>query len=412
MDTVALIVLYDRERRLLLQHRTENAPVLPGYWAFFGGGIQEGETPEDAVRREAVEELNYKLKAPLFFIKQYFKTDTNEGYMYVYIEAFNEDKSFLTLQEGQGWGWYNESETDSLKMINHDREVIKLINQYLDSKINSSEIDQEIGTNILNKNLAKIAQEARKLIIEVAWRSKSVHVGSALSCVDLLVALYFHELNINEKDWENRDIFVLSKAHAAMALYAILTMKGIISREIFMGYLQNDGTLPAHLDRFTSKGIEVSAGSLGHGFNMALGMAYGYKARGDKRKIYTLIGDGESQEGSIWEGALFGSKLGLDNFTAIMDYNNLQGYGRAREICSFEPVKSKWEAFGWHAIEVGGHDFDAIKGALCEDTQGKPKIIIAHTTKGKGVSFMEDQLIWHYYIVTDEHRDKALRELE
>jgi len=330
MDTVALIVLYDRERRLLLQHRTENAPVLPGYWAFFGGGIQEGETPEDAVRREAVEELNYKLKAPLFFIRQYFKTDTNEGYMYVYIEAFNEDKSFLTLQEGQGWGWYNESETDSLKMINHDREVIKLINQYLDSKINSSEIDQEIGTNILNKNLAKIAQEARKLIIEVAWRSKSVHVGPALSCVDLLVALYFHELNISEKDWANRDIFVLSKAHAAMALYAILTMKGIISREIFMGYLQNDGTLPAHLDRFTSKGIEVSAGSLGHGFNMALGMAYGYKARGDKRKIYTLIGDGESQEGSIWEGALFGSKLGLDNFTAIMDYNNLQGYGRSR----------------------------------------------------------------------------------
>jgi transketolase len=412
MDTVALIVLYDRERRLLLQHRTENAPVLPGYWAFFGGGIKEGETPEDAVRREAVEELNYKLKAPLFFIKQYFKTDTNEGCMYVYIEAFNEDKSFLTLQEGQGWGWYHESETDSLKMINHDRKVIKLINQYLDSKINSSEIDQEIGTNILNKNLAKIAQEARKLIIEVAWRSKSVHVGPALSCVDLLVALYFHELNINEKDWANRDIFVLSKAHAAMALYAILTMKGIISREIFMGYLQNDGTLPAHLDRFTSKGIEVSAGSLGHGFNMALGMAYGYKARGDKRKIYTLIGDGESQEGSIWEGALFGSKLGLDNFTAIMDYNNLQGYGRAREICSFEPIKSKWESFGWHAIEIDGHDIRAVKEAFVENSSGKPKIIIAHTTKGKGVSFMEDQLIWHYYIVTDEHRNKALQELD
>jgi len=151
---------------------------------------------------------------------------------------------------------------------------------------------------------------------------------------------------------------------------------------------------------------------LGHGFNMGLGMAFGFKKKKQDRKVYALIGDGESQEGSIWEGALFGSKLGLDNFTAIMDYNNLQGYGRAREICSFEPVKSKWEAFGWHAIEVGGHDFDAIKGALCEDTQGKPKIIIAHTTKGKGVSFMEDQLIWHYYIVTDEHRDKALRELE
>ena len=223
---------------------------------------------------------------------------------------------------------------------------------------------------IMEKDLTRIAKEVRKLIIEVAWRSKSAHVGSSLSCVDLLVALYFYELNINGKDWSNRDIFVLSKAHAAMALYAILTMKGIITRETFMGYLQNDGTLPAHLDRFTSKGIEVSAGSLGHGFNMALGMAYGYKMRRDKRKIYTLIGDGESQEGSIWEGALFGSKLGLDNFTAIVDYNNLQGYGRSRELCSFEPVKSKWEAFGWHAIEIDGHDICAIREAFGGNSSG------------------------------------------
>ena len=145
---------------------------------------------------------------------------------------------------------------------------------------------------------------------------------------------------------------------------------------------------------------------------MGLGMAFGFKKKKQDRKVYTLIGDGESQEGSIWEGALFGSKLGLDNFTAIMDYNNLQGYGRAREICSFEPIKSKWEAFGWHAIEVGGHEINALKDAFSEDAGGKPKIIIAHTTKGKGVSFMEDQLIWHYYIVTDEHKEKALRELK
>lgn len=175
------------------------------------------------------------------------------------------------------------------------------------------------------EDLIYITKEVRKLIIEIAHRSKSAHVGSSLSCVDVLVALYFDELTINEKNRLNRDVFVLSKAHAAMALYAILTMKGIISKEVFMGYLQNDGTLPAHLDRFTNRGIEVSAGSLGHGFNMALGMAYGYKVRGDKRKIYTLIGDGESLEGTIWEGALFGSKLGLDNFTAIMDYNIYKG---------------------------------------------------------------------------------------
>lgn len=257
---------------------------------------------------------------------------------------------------------------------------------------------------------SKISKEIRKTIIELAHKSKSPHVGSSLSCADILTVLYFDVLNF--QPWEERDIFILSKAHAAMSLYSTLATRGIIDKKLLDGYYQNEGTLPAHLDRFTAKGIEVSAGSLGHGFNIGLGMAFGFKKKGQNRKVYTVIGDGESQEGSIWEGALFGSKLGLDNFTAIMDYNNLQGYGRARELCSFEPIKSKWEAFGWHAREVSGHDFDALKDALCENTNGKPKIIIAHTTKGKGVSFMQDQLIWHYYIVTDEHKKKALLELE
>lgn len=257
---------------------------------------------------------------------------------------------------------------------------------------------------------SQISKEIRKTIIELANKSKSPHVGSSLSCVDILTVLYFDVLNFHP--WEKRDIFILSKAHAAMSLYSTLATRGIIDKKVLAGYYQNEGTLPAHLDRFTANGVEVSAGSLGHGFNMGLGMAFGFKKRKEERKVYALIGDGESQEGSIWEGALFGPKLGLDNFTAIMDYNNLQGYGRAREICSFEPVKSKWQAFGWHAVEIDGHDLDAIKGAFCEDTQGKPKMIIAHTTKGKGVSFMQDQLIWHYYIVTDEHKKKALLELE
>lgn len=257
---------------------------------------------------------------------------------------------------------------------------------------------------------SNISKEIRKTIIELAHKSKSPHVGSSLSCVDILTILYFDVLNL--QPWEKRDIFILSKAHAAMSLYSTLATRGIMDKKLLQGYYQNEGTLPAHLDRFTAKGVEVSAGSLGHGFNMGLGVAFGFKKKKQDRKVYTLIGDGESQEGSIWEGALFGSKLGLDNFTAIMDYNNLQGYGRARELCSFEPIKSKWEAFGWHAIEVGGHEINALKDAFSEDAGGKPKIIIAHTTKGKGVSFMEDQLIWHYYIVTDEHKEKALRELK
>lgn len=263
----------------------------------------------------------------------------------------------------------------------------------------------------IEKELESIALEARRLILDVACRSKSAHVGSALSCVDLLVAAYFYKLNISLKNWPGRDIFVLSKAHGAMALYAVLTLKGIISKKLLEAYFQNDGSLPAHLDRLIAKGVEVSAGSLGHGFNIALGMAYGYKLRRDKRKVFVLIGDGESQEGSIWEGALFAAKLRLDNVTAIMDYNNLQGYGRPREICYFEPVIDKWRAFGWQVFRVGGHEFKDIIKVFNKPHNGKPKMIIADTRKGKGVSFMEDKLKWHYFIVTDEIKDKAMQDL-
>lgn len=259
-------------------------------------------------------------------------------------------------------------------------------------------------------DLAQIAKEIRKTIIHLAHRSRGPHVGAALSCADILAVLYFRILRL--APWEQRDIFILSKAHAAMALYSTLHGKGIISDEQIAGYYKNNGTLPAHLDRFTSNYIEVSAGSLGHGFNIGLGMALGFKKKNEARKVYTLIGDGESQEGSIWEGALFAPKLGLDNFTAIIDFNNLQGYGRACDLCSFQPIKLKWEAFGWHAIEIDGHDYEALQSACMEDTNGKPKIIIANTIKGKGVSFMEDQLIWHYYIVNDEHKASALEELK
>ena len=140
-------------------------------------------------------------------------------------------------------------------------------------------------------------------------------------------------------------------------------------------------------------------------------MAYAFKKGGNGRKVYAVIGDGEAQEGSIWEGALFAPKLGIDNFTAIIDYNNLQGYGRAREICHFEPLKAKWEAFGWCVLEADGHNFSDLDRCFDADSQGKPKVIIACTTKGKGVSFMEDKLVWHYYIVTDDVKEKAIAEL-
>lgn len=257
--------------------------------------------------------------------------------------------------------------------------------------------------------LFESAKEIRRNIINMAYKSESPHVGSALSCVDILTVLYFEILKL--EPWEERDIFILSKGHAAMSLYATLAERDIITRELLEGYYQNNGTLPAHLDRLLAKGVEVSAGSLGHGFNIGLGMAFGFKKQHNNRKVYAVIGDGESQEGSIWEGALFAPKLGLDNFTAVIDYNNLQGYGRACELCCYEPVKAKWETFGWHAVEADGHDYIALKDAFSEDPGGKPKIVIARTTKGKGVSFMENQLKWHYYIVTDEHKQRALAEL-
>lgn len=253
------------------------------------------------------------------------------------------------------------------------------------------------------KKISGIALEIRRKIIETAYRMKSPHVGSSLSCVDILTILYFNVLRL--EPWRKRDIFIMSKAHAAIALYSTLKVRGIIKRNLLKG------TLPGHLDKFYAKGIEVSAGSLGHGFNIGLGIAYGFKRKKNGRKVFVLIGDGESQEGSVWEGALFAPKLGLDNFTAIMDYNNLQGYGRPTSLCNFEPVKLKWEAFGWDAIEVDGHDMKSLKTAISAKSRGKPKIIIAHTVKGKGVSFMEDELVWHYYVVSDQHRERALKEL-
>jgi transketolase len=258
--------------------------------------------------------------------------------------------------------------------------------------------------------IEQAVQRIRRDIIEMAFRSSGPHVGSALSCVEILANLYINKMRL--EPWDQRDIFILSKAHAAMALYATLVERGIMMPETLESYYQDNGSLPAHLDRFTGRGIECSAGSLGHGFNIGLGIAAGFKQQRSNRLVYVLIGDGESQEGSIWEGSLFAPRLGLDNFTAIMDCNNLQGYGRPSEICHFEPIAPKWEAFGWHVCEVDGHDHVSISQAFDEDCHGKPKIIIARTVKGKGVSFMENQLVWHYYIVTDELRALALIELQ
>jgi len=254
-----------------------------------------------------------------------------------------------------------------------------------------------------------ISLNIRKNILHIANLAISPHVGSALSCADIISTLYFKVLRLD--DYENRDLFILSKAHSAMTLYATLYEKRLLSKDDIDGYYQNAGTLPAHTDRLTNKYIEISAGSLGHGLPIAIGMAHALKLKKSNRQVYVLMGDGESQEGSIWEASMLAPKLGLNNLTVFIDRNDLQGYGRASEILSYEPIDEKFKSFNWEVLRIDGHNHQAIEDAIVFQTD-KPKMIICDTIKGKGVSFMEDELVWHYYLVTDEIKQKAIKELE
>lgn len=259
--------------------------------------------------------------------------------------------------------------------------------------------------------MEQLLKEIRQEIVQIAHLSKGPHVGSALSCADIVAALYFKVMRIEKPINENRDRFILSKAHAAMALYATLYKKGFLDHEMLYGYYQNGGTLPAHTDRCTNEYVEISAGSLGHGLPIGVGMAHAMKLQEKDNRVFILMGDGEMQEGSVWEAAMLAPKLGLTNLTVFIDHNNLQGYGRATELVEFYPIEEKWKSFGWDTETIDGHDVEAIVKSAKKKSY-KPKVIICNTTKGKDVSFMEDKLIWHYYIVTDEHKQNALKELE
>ena len=255
------------------------------------------------------------------------------------------------------------------------------------------------------------ANSIRQNILRIAHSSKGPHTGTALSCVDILTVLYFDTLNINSFEDENRDIFILSKGHGAMALYSTLYEKGLLSKEELFSYYQNNGTLPAHLDKESNKAVEVSSGSLGHGLPQALGFAYSKKLKKLDSNVFVLMGDGETQEGSVWEAAMLAPKMGLNNLTVFIDRNNLQGYGRPSELVSFEPIDEKFKSFNWDVHRIDGHNIELIKETISKPSL-KPKVIICDTIKGKGVSFMEDEMKWHYFIVTDEFLEKGLKELE
>ncbi len=263
---------------------------------------------------------------------------------------------------------------------------------------------------------AELKEKARQIradVIREIYEAQSGHTGSALSAVDLMVTLYYDTLRVDpaRPDWEDRDRFVLSKAHANPALYAILADLGFFPKSELHTLRRLHTHLQGHPNRHETPGLDTSNGSLGQGLSMAVGMALGAKHLGKDTKVYCIVGDGESQEGQIWEASMAAAHYKLDNLTVILDHNHLQIDGNNDEVMSLGDIEAKYKAFGYHTIVIDGNDIDQIRAALAEDPHGKPKGIIAETVKGKGVSFMEGQVGWHGKAPNEEEMKAALREL-
>ncbi|ADN09550.1 transketolase [Sulfurimonas autotrophica] len=261
-------------------------------------------------------------------------------------------------------------------------------------------------------NLELIAKEIRKSIVKMNAKSYASHSGTALSVVDILTVLYFKIMNIDSANpsLKNRDRFILSKGHGSSALYATLAEKDFFDKSLLEGFYIDGGELPGHLDKEAAPGVEVSSGSLGHGLSLGIGMAIANKIDNNDSNVYVVCGDGELNEGSVWEAIMFAPHKHLDNLTLIIDYNKLQGYGRTNEVINLEPLKDKLLSFNWDVIEIDGHNFSEIESALLKNSK-QPKAIIAHTIKGKGVSYMENKFEWHYKSPNEEQLNIALNEL-
>jgi transketolase len=264
-------------------------------------------------------------------------------------------------------------------------------------------------------NLENISKEIRRNILKMHFFSQESHIGSALSCADILAVLYFKILNIDPKNpkLETRDRFILSKGHAVAALYATLVSRGFFPEDILDTFCSNGRGLPGHATRNNKLGIDASTGSLGHGLPISCGMALAAKRDKKKYRVFVLMSDGEMDEGTTWEAALFASHNKLDNLVTIVDYNKFQAYGKTNEVLNLEPFKRKWEAFGWKVKEINGHNFNEIEKVLSSIPLGKnkPSVINSHTVKGKGVSFMENKLEWHYKSPTKQEYDSAIKEI-
>ena len=267
------------------------------------------------------------------------------------------------------------------------------------------------------KELARIANKVRRRTVETSARAKIPHLGSCLSCVELLTVLYWQELRIDPQVPDNpeRDRFILSKGHGAPVLFQILAERGFFEVERLLEFGKPGSVFHEHPPKpGYIPGVEAATGSLGHGLPMAVGMAISQSIQGMDSRCYALLSDGECNEGSIWEAAMLAAGRKVQNLTAIVDYNKWQATGRSQEVMALEPLAKKWEAFGWHSQEIDGHDLTAICNALTnarKETE-KPSIIVAHTIKGKGVSFMEDDNNWHYRTPNEKELAAALSELD
>ena len=263
--------------------------------------------------------------------------------------------------------------------------------------------------------LKEIARQLRVEVLKMLTLAGSGHTGGSLSIIEILVTLYFFKLHHDSKNptWSDRDRFVLSKGHGAPALYAILARLGYFSEAELKKLRKINEMLQGHPYNISTPGIEISTGSLGQGLSAANGMALAAKLDKAKWRVYVLMGDGETQEGQIWEAAMTAAHYHLDNLCGIIDANKLQIDGSVCEIMNVEPMKEKWEAFGWQVLEVDGHNLHSLSTAFdqCEKIKGKPCMIIAHTVKGKGVSFMEGKVGYHGVAPTEEELEKALLEL-
>lgn len=266
------------------------------------------------------------------------------------------------------------------------------------------------------KLIEEKAKLIRREIIKMLGEAKSGHPGGSLSAADILATLYFDELKHDPTNphWEGRDRFVLSKGHAAPVLYSTLALNGYFDLSVLPTLRKMGSILQGHPDMNKVPGVEMSTGSLGQGFSTAVGMALSFKMYHQDNRVYALLGDGESQEGIIWEAAMSAAHYKLDNLVAILDNNGLQIDGRCTEVMCLGSLGAKWKAFGFHVIEIDGHDIQDIQTALKEarNHKGQPTLILAHTIKGKGVSFMEDKAEWHGSAPSAEQVTAALEELK